>query len=180
MIIIKTFNLNFFKFLRVFAGAVKGKTNAITCNSIKEGSVDLEGSAAPSADPGSAEAADQLQALNDVIKSGEIAGMSVAESQLVVEEGSVGSSTSKDNVVGIVLGICIPIGVLRNFFSLIQSSSVSLFSLCTRKEEDARLMNTKSQKDRTTDWTTPLKTASKGYDNSEMIHMHKVRLFIFF
>jgi hypothetical protein len=55
------FNRNFFSFLRALAGAIKSSsTNAITCEKITEGSVDLVGHAAPSANEGSTEAADQL------------------------------------------------------------------------------------------------------------------------
>lgn len=113
------FNRNFFSLIKLFARVMKGSNNAITCDKITEGSVDLEGSAAPSGAEGSTEAADQLQALNDLIRSGDIAGMSVGEASITLPEGGVGtvSSATQSQTLGLILGICIPIGVLRNYFS---------------------------------------------------------------
>lgn len=44
--------------------------------------------------------------------------MTIGESTIVVSDGVIGSveSGSKTNVLAIVLGICIPIGVLSKFF----------------------------------------------------------------
>jgi hypothetical protein len=95
MVKLVDFNRNFFSFLRSLARAIKGSnTNAITCDKITEGSVDLVGSAAPSADEGSTEAADQLQSLNDLIKTGSIGGMTIGESSITLPEGSVGTPTT--------------------------------------------------------------------------------------
>ena len=51
------FNRDYF-FVIKRLGRVLGSTNALTVNSIKEGSVILEGVAAPSGNPGSAKAAE--------------------------------------------------------------------------------------------------------------------------
>jgi len=77
-IVLKLFNTNFLKFLRQLSGAIKGSTtNAITCSNIYEGSVNIDGSAAPSGGQGSTEAADQYAGLNALLSSGSVGGMSV-------------------------------------------------------------------------------------------------------
>ncbi len=61
MVKLVDFNKNFLSFLRALAGAVNSSnTNAITCEKITEGSVDLVGSVAPSGAAGSTESAGQL------------------------------------------------------------------------------------------------------------------------
>lgn len=64
--------------------------NAITIDSIIIGSVDIEGSAAPTGPPGSAQAALQLQSLTNLLTSGNIAGMQAGLTSLTVPEGDVG------------------------------------------------------------------------------------------
>lgn len=82
----KLFNSNFLKFLRQLSSAMKGpSTNSVTCNSIYEGSVNIDGNAAPSGAQGSTEAADQYAALNSLLSGGNVAGMSVEESSLQIE-----------------------------------------------------------------------------------------------
>lgn len=90
MVKLSFFNRGYFSIIRLF-GAIFGNTNSITVNSIKEGSVDLDGSAAPNGDPGSTQAAQEMKALNDLIGSGNLAGMPVGEASLTVAEGTVGT-----------------------------------------------------------------------------------------
>lgn len=116
-----TFEANYVTLIEIFAAALGvTDTNAITINLIAEGSVNLDGSAAPSAAAGSSQAASQFASLSNLINSGNVAGMSVGASSLIVQDGAVGSlpEESKVNVLAIVLGICIPIGVLSNLFHL--------------------------------------------------------------
>ena len=119
MVKLVIFNRNFFSLIKIFARALRGSNKAIKCDKITEGSVDLEGGAAPSGAEGSTEAADQLQALNGLIRSGDVAGMSVDEASIKLLEGGVGtpSSATSSQRLGLILGIYIPLGVLHNYFS---------------------------------------------------------------
>ena len=62
---------------------VLGSINAFTINSIKYGSVILEGSAAPTGAPGSTKAAEEMKALSDIILEGNLAGI-VGDASLTV------------------------------------------------------------------------------------------------
>jgi hypothetical protein len=85
------FNKNFFSFLRALAGAVNvSSTNAVTCDKITEGSVNLVGSVAPSGAAGSTEAANQLQSLYGLINTGSIGGMAVEEQSITFPGGEAG------------------------------------------------------------------------------------------
>jgi hypothetical protein len=82
------FNKNFFSFLRALATAVNvSSTNAITCDKITEGSVNLVGSVAPSGAAGSTEAANQLQSMKNLINTGSIANMAVEEQSITLPGG---------------------------------------------------------------------------------------------
>jgi hypothetical protein len=123
--------------IEAFAAALGvADSNAITITSITEGSVDLDGNAAPTGAPGSSEAGSQLVGLTALIKSGNIAGMDVGSSTIIVEDGTVAEipvEEEKSNVLAIVLGICIPIAVLSNFLFIFQSLSVLSFSSFTKR-----------------------------------------------
>jgi hypothetical protein len=110
---------NLSSLIKFFARTMKGSNYAITSDKITQGSVDLESSAAPTGAESSIVAADQLQALNDLIRSGDIADMCVNEASITLPEGDVGnpSFTTSTQTSGIILGIYIPLGVLRNYFS---------------------------------------------------------------
>lgn len=117
------FEANYILMIESLAGAMGiTDTNAITVEGIREGSVIADISAAPTGAPGSAEASQQLSMLNNLLKSGNIAGMKVAELSITVDGTSEplaqlpSEEESKTNVLAIVLGICIPIGVLSNYF----------------------------------------------------------------
>lgn len=64
--------------------------NGITLNSITAGSVILEGSVAPEAASGTAEAGNQLEGLKTALQGTEIEGMPVGSSSIMVEEGVAG------------------------------------------------------------------------------------------
>ena len=115
MVKLVLFNRNFFSLIKLFTIAIKGSdNNAITCDKITEGSVDLVGSAAPTGAEGSSEAAEQLKGLDDLLKSGGFAGMTVGEASITTLEGSVVALPQSSQTLAIILGICIPIGVLSN------------------------------------------------------------------
>ena len=81
MVKLSFFNRNYFSLIRLITRAIRGTdTNAVTIGKCTSGSVDLEGSAAPTGAEGSSEAADQLKGLSDLIAGGSIAGMPVGES----------------------------------------------------------------------------------------------------
>lgn len=118
---LEQFYLNYMVLLAQLAGGI-GSTdsNAITFDNIVEGSVNLDGSAAPTGAPGSSEAANQLSSLSSLVSSGSLAGMVVGSSSIVVAEGTVGSVTTNNGsdtpVLAIVLGVCIPVTVISNLF----------------------------------------------------------------
>jgi hypothetical protein len=115
---LSVFETNYMIMIEAFAAALQvADSNAITIAKITGGSVDLDGSAAPTGAPGSSEAGNQLASLSALVKSGNIAGMTIGASTIIVEEGTVAvvEEGSKTNVLAIVLGICIPIGVLSKF-----------------------------------------------------------------
>ena len=91
----------------------------------------IDGSAAPSGAAGSSDAAAQLAGLTNLVNSGDVAGMAIGTVSLTVEDGQVGTLATDNktlNVLAIVLGICIPIGVLSKIFILFQ---LLLASLCS-------------------------------------------------
>jgi hypothetical protein len=88
------FEANYLSLIEVFAAALKVQdSNAITINSIREGSVLFDGSAAPTGAQGSSQAGDQLKSLSSLVNSGNIAGMVVGASTITVENGAVGTAT---------------------------------------------------------------------------------------
>ena len=73
--------------IEAFAAALMvSDSNAITITSITEGSVILGGSAAPTGAPGSSQATQQLASLTALVKSGNVAGMTVGASDIIVED----------------------------------------------------------------------------------------------
>ena len=105
------------QFIAALAKAAKiNDTNGITLNSITAGSVILEGNVAPEAASGTAESGTQLEGLRTALQGTEIEGMPVGSSSILVEQGVAGVDESGNkNMLPIILGICIPIGVLSNF-----------------------------------------------------------------
>jgi hypothetical protein len=92
--------------------------NGITLNNITAGSVILEGNVAPEAASGTAEAGTQLQGFQTALQGAEIEGMAVGSSSIIVEEGVAGDESSNaKNMLPIILGICIPIGVLGKYLA---------------------------------------------------------------
>lgn len=87
---LSVFEANYMVMIEAFAAALQvADSNAITITSITGGSVDLNGNAAPTGAPGSSEAGNQLASLTALVKSGNIAGMTVGSSTIIVEEGTV-------------------------------------------------------------------------------------------
>lgn len=88
---IATFEQKYMVFIEALAKAAKIiDINGITLNSITAGSVILEGSVAPEAASGTAEAGNQLEGLKTALQGTEIEGMPVGSSSIMVEEGVAG------------------------------------------------------------------------------------------
>lgn len=108
------FEEKYMQFIEALAKAAKIiDINGITLNSITAGSVILEGNVAPEAASGTAESGSQLEGLRTALQAAEIEGMPVGSSSIMVEQGVAGvEESSGKNMLPIILGICIPIGVL--------------------------------------------------------------------
>jgi hypothetical protein len=108
--------------------------NGITLNNITAGSVILEGNVAPEAASGTADAGNQLQGFQTALQGAEIEGMPVGSSSIIVEDGVAGDESSNSkNMLPIILGICIPIGVLGNFLSYLVIVGVVVFFIYGKK-----------------------------------------------
>lgn len=92
-------------------GTISATTpNAITILSITPGSVVVLGGAGPSAMSGTKQANEQFSNLEATLSSNNvIANMFIGESSVIVIGGSI---DYKDLNLGLILGICIPVGVL--------------------------------------------------------------------
>lgn len=87
------FEEKYMSFILALASAARiSDINGITLNSITAGSVILEGNVAPEAASGTAEAGTQLEGLKTALQSGEIEGMPVGSSSIVVEDGIAGAT----------------------------------------------------------------------------------------
>jgi hypothetical protein len=91
-----------------------GDTDSVTVFSITFGSVVTSGAAQPSATSGTKDANSQYSSLDATLaENNEIAGMTIVDSSVTVVGGSVDYN---DVDLALILGICIPVGILRNFF----------------------------------------------------------------
>lgn len=109
-----TFNQNYFNFILVLTNAVGAfTTNAITITSITPGSVVVEGGVGPTASSGTKLANQQFSSLDATLsRNNQIAGMPIGDSSVTVNGGII---DYKEVNLALILGICIPVGILRNF-----------------------------------------------------------------
>lgn len=108
-----TFYANYAGFLNALTGAVQSNNyNSLTISTIQSGSVIVNGNANTGAQSDSNEATQQFNNLNSVLSTGgSIAGMPVQSSTVSVNGGSIVQPTSGPNLA-LILGICIPVGVI--------------------------------------------------------------------
>lgn len=110
------FNLNyiaFFNYLVTSLGSSSPTPNAINILSITTGSVIVNGQAAPSAPTGTQTANNQFNSFaNALAQNNNIAGMPVTSSTVTVTGGSIDYDTGS-NHLAVILGVCIPVGVIR-------------------------------------------------------------------
>lgn len=82
------YNRRYFGFLNAIKTAIAAATNrAVTINGIREGSVDVDGDAAPTGASGSSEAANQLQGFKNLVATGFINSMPLIGSSVSVQDG---------------------------------------------------------------------------------------------
>jgi hypothetical protein len=110
-----TFNQNYYTFILALTGAIKGSNpNTITILSVAEGSVLVAGGAGPTGGSGTQQANNEYSSLDSALSTNsQIAGMTIGQSAVTVVGGTV--DYKKVNLA-LILGICIPVGVLCNFF----------------------------------------------------------------
>ena len=111
---IATFNQNYFNFLSALTAAIgAGTPNAITITGITPGSVVVTGGAGPAAGSGTKQSNQQFSSLDATLSvSNQIAGMPIGESSVTVVGGTIDFSEVN---LALILGICIPVGILRKF-----------------------------------------------------------------
>ncbi len=115
LVSITTFNQNYYNFILALSNAIgNSNPNAITILAITGGSVVVQGGAGPTGGSGSEQANSEYSSLDSALsKNNNIAGMPIGESSVSVVGGSV--DFKKVNLA-LILGICIPVGVLCNFY----------------------------------------------------------------
>ncbi len=111
-----TFNQNYLSFLQTLANAFQAPNiDSITMNSIVSGSIMITAAASPPANSGSSQSRSQFNGLQGAIAAnGNIAGMPITSSAAQVVGGSLSPAQSSN--LALILGICIPVGVLCNYF----------------------------------------------------------------
>lgn len=111
---ISTFNQNYFNFLTALTNAIGAITpNAITITAITPGSVVVAGGAGPNGVSGTKQANQQFSSLDATLSANnQIANMPIGESSVTVVGGSI---DYKEVNLALILGICIPVGILRTF-----------------------------------------------------------------
>jgi hypothetical protein len=128
-----TFNQNYLTFLQALANAFGAPNiDSITMNSIVTGSVVVGGAASPNGNSGSSQSTTEFNGLqNALAANGNIAGMPITSSSTQVVGGTLSPSAS--NNLGLILGICIPIGVLRNLLLILVIVGIGLYVYCKKK-----------------------------------------------
>lgn len=111
---LSTFNKNYFSFILALTSSIgRSNPNSITILGITSGSVLVQGGAGPSGTSGSKQSNQQFSSLTASLSTNsQIAGMSVGSSSVTVVGGSIDYNSTN---LALILGICIPVGVLRNF-----------------------------------------------------------------
>lgn len=126
-------------FLQALADAITegGNINLVSVNSITQGSTILNAQIITDANSGSNLADQQFTALQQLTESGSsIAGMNVESSQLSVNGGTaVPDETGSSTNLGLILGICIPVGVLRTYFFILV---IALIIYCVFRQRKFR------------------------------------------
>ncbi len=111
------FNQNYNVFITALANSTGTyNPNAITINSITFGSVIINGAFAPSAQSGTSAANSQFQSFQSALSTNSsIGGMSILSSSVQVAGGTIIVDSSSSSI-GIILGVCIPVAVISNFY----------------------------------------------------------------
>ena len=111
-----TFNTNYFSFIQALSSAIgTSDSSIVSIAAITFGSVIINGGLAPTTSSGTIESNLQYSDFQSALsQNSNIAGMSITSSSIEVEGGSI----NYDKVdLGLILGICIPVGVLSNFIN---------------------------------------------------------------
>lgn len=107
---------NYPAFLQALANTISSNANInlVSVNSIEQGSTVVNSQIITNADSGSSEADNQFTSLDSLTSEGQsIAGMQVEKSSLTVNGGSADDESGGSSVnLGLILGICIPVGVI--------------------------------------------------------------------
>lgn len=127
------FNQKYLAFLQALANAFGAPNiDSITMNAITTGSVVIGGAASPNGNSGSSQATTEFNGLQTgIAANGNIAGMPITSSSTQVIGGTL--SPTQSNNLGLILGICIPIGVLRNWFLILVIVGIGLYIYCKKK-----------------------------------------------
>lgn len=113
---LENFYENYQGFLLFLANIVSStNVNSITVNSIIQGSTIADVQLTTNAESGSNEASNEYSDLsNSVSSGGDIAGMSIESSEVSVNGGEILEESYSPNLA-LILGICIPAGVIRTY-----------------------------------------------------------------
>ena len=100
----------------LIAASGGSNTNSISLANIKQGSAIVTGNVDPTATSGTSSSSSQFNGMLTALASGfTIGGMQITGSSMTVVGGFVPASATTDSL-GLILGICIPIGILSNFY----------------------------------------------------------------
>lgn len=110
-----TFYSNYNAFLLSLASQVQSQNiQAVSITSITSGSVYVSGNLTTTATSQSNDATSQYNNLQSLFSQSSIAGMPILNSNIYVNNGSINQSSSGPNLA-LILGICIPIGIIGTF-----------------------------------------------------------------
>jgi hypothetical protein len=117
-IALKGFFKLFLRFLRAIVAFLgSSNTNSFSMDSCKSGSTNLIMSGDPAGGAGSTQASAQFAALSAALAAGgTIAGISVLSSSVSVVGGTVPAPYGSTTNLGLILGICIPIGIISKSY----------------------------------------------------------------
>lgn len=109
------FNQNYYNFILALAQSMGvSNPNVISINGITFGSVIVAGAAAPTKSSATQSVSQQYNSFDATLSTNSnIAGMKVGSSSITIIGGTIEYDTVN---LALILGICIPVGVLRNFF----------------------------------------------------------------
>ena len=89
----------------------------VSINSIVPSSVNINGTISTVQQSGSNQVGNEYYGIENVLSGSSVAGMPVISYTLTSQGGDIPDQGSGVNVLAIVLGICIPVGIISNFLS---------------------------------------------------------------